>query len=130
MSYYKMIDNFLGHMDRMRAHDVHDLLKEDERKARHFQVEIGVEYLEGQRSNVESTLTRIRSIDGVTVVSTQQVEGIRKGVLRIKFHPRLESMRPITYVRNVLIPDINSSTKTPGVKVTGIIPGTFKRLDK
>ena len=46
MSYYKMIDNFLGHMDRMRAHDVHDLLKEDERKARHFQVEIGVEYRE------------------------------------------------------------------------------------
>ena len=130
MSYYKMVDNFLGHMDRMRRHDVHDLLKEVEGKARHFQVEVGVEYIQGQGGNVEDTLTRIRSIDGVTVVSTQQVEGGSKGVLRIKFHPRLESMRPITYVRNVLIPDINSSTKTPGVRVTGIIPGTFKRLDK
>ena len=130
MSYYKMVDNFLGHMDRMRGHDVHDLLKEVEGKARHFQVEIAVEYIKDQGGNIEDTLTRIRSIDGVTVVSTQQVEGGSKGVLRIKFHPRLESMRPITYVRNVLIPDINSSTKTPGVRVTGIVPGTFKRLDR
>jgi hypothetical protein len=130
MSYYKMIDNFLGHMDRMKSHDVHDLLKEVEGKARHFQVEVAVQYLDDQGGNIEDTLTRIRSIDGVTVVSTQQSEGRKKGVLRVKFHPRLESMRPITYVRNVLIPDINSSTKTPGVRVTGIVPGTFKRLDR
>ena len=84
MSYYKMVDNFLGHMDRMRRHDVHDLLKEVEGKARHFQVEIGVEYIQGQGGNIEDTLTRIRSIDGVTVVSTQQAEGRSKGVLRIK----------------------------------------------
>ena len=100
MSYYKMIDNFLGHMDRMKSHDVHDLLKEVEGKARHFQVEVAVQYLDDQGGNIEDTLTR------------------------------LESMRPITYVRNVLIPDINSSTKTPGVRVTGIVPGTFKRLDR
>ena len=87
----------------------------------------------GIGGGIEQKLNRIRAIDGVTVVAHdegEKVGGLRVIEARIKFHPESDSLRPISYVQQVLVPDINSSRVVPGVKVIEIISGTLKRLDK
>jgi hypothetical protein len=51
-------------------------------------------------------------------------------VARIKFHPASDSLRPYSYINQILVPDINSSKVVPGVKVIEVVKGTLKRLDK
>ena len=49
---------------------------------------------------------------------------------RIKFHPDSDALRPVSYVNQVLVPEINSSKLVPGVRVIEIVKGSLKRLDK
>jgi len=111
------------------------LLKEQEEKfqTRMFQVNLKLQISKGIGGGIEQKLNRIRAIDGVTVVGHdegEKVGGLRVIEARIKFHPESDSLRPISYVQQVLVPDINSSRVVPGVKVIEIISGTLKRLDK
>ena len=98
-----------------------------------FQVSLRLQFTKGTGGGIEQKLNRIRAIDGVTVVG--HAEGERMGdrnviEAKVKFHPESDSLRPASYVRQVLVPDINSSRIVPGVKVIEIISGTLKRLDK
>ena len=111
------------------------LLREQEEKfqTRMFQVSLRLQFTKGTGGGIEQKLNRIRAIDGVTVVG--HAEGERMGdrnviEAKVKFHPESDSLRPASYVRQVLVPDINSSRIVPGVKVIEIISGTLKRLDK
>ena len=82
---------------------------------------------------IEQKLNRIRSIQGVTVVGHEEGEkvgGKSAIVARIKFHPESDSLRPYSYINQILVPDINSSKTVPGVRVIEVIRGTLKRLDK
>ena len=82
---------------------------------------------------IEQKLNRIRAIEGVTVVSHDDLSaGQTRQVIeaRVKFHPDSDALRPITYVSQILVPEINSSKFVPGVKVIDIIKGSLKRLDK
>jgi hypothetical protein len=87
----------------------------------------------GVGGGIEQKLNRIRSIQGVTVVGHeegQKVGAMRVIEARIKFHPASDSLRPFSYVNQVLVPEINSSKVVPGVKVIDIVRGTLKRIDK
>ena len=111
------------------------LLKEQEEKfqTRMFQVNLKLQITKGVGGGIEQKLNRIRAIDGVTVVGHEEGEkvgGLRVLEARVKFHPESDSLRPISYVQQVLVPDINSSRVVPGVKVIEVVPGTLKRLDK
>ena len=111
------------------------LLREQEEKfqTRMFQVSLRLQFTKGTGGGIEQKLNRIRAIDGVTVVGHAEGEKIGdQNVIeaKVKFHPESDSLRPASYVRQVLVPDINSSRIVPGVKVIEIISGTLKRLDK
>ena len=111
------------------------LLKEQEEKfqTRMFQINLKLQISKGIGGGIEQKLNRIRAIDGVTVVAHdegEKVGGLRVIEARIKFHPESDSLRPMSYVQQVLVPDINSSRVVPGVKVIEIVSGTLKRLDK
>jgi hypothetical protein len=111
------------------------LLREQEEKfqTRMFQVSLRLQFTKGTGGGIEQKLNRIRAIDGVTVVGHAEGEkiGDQKVIeAKVKFHPESDSLRPMSYVRQVLVPDINSSRAVPGVKVIEIVSGTLKRLDK
>jgi hypothetical protein len=81
--------------------------------------------------DLEGKLNRIRAIEGVTVVghdTTIGVLGVGDILARIKFHPVHELTRPITYITQTLVPEINSSKMVPGVRVAEIVRGTMKEL--
>ena len=85
----------------------------------------------GVSYGIDSILNRIRSIEGVTIVANDRTDSyLGKNIIlaRIKFHPVSDSMRPRTYVSQVLIPDINSSNIVPGVKVLEVYRKTLVRL--
>jgi len=110
------------------------LLKEEtEFETRLFQVNLRIQVDRNTGGGIEQKLNRIRAIEGVTVVShddlsagqvTQVIEA------RIKFHPDTDALRPITFVHQILVPEINSSKLVPGVRVIDVISGSLKRLDK
>ena len=109
------------------------LMEQEGFETRLFQVNLRLLVDKGQGGGIEQKLNRIRAIEGVTVVS--HVEGdsvIGKDTIeaKIKFHPPKGSERGISYVRRVLIPDINNSQQVPGVKVLEAVPKSLKRLDK
>ena len=111
------------------------LLKEQEEKfqTRMFQINLRLQVDKSVGGGIEQKLNRIRAIDGVTVVGHdegEKVGGLRVIEARVKFHPESDSLRPMSYVQQVLVPNINSSRTVPGVKVIEIVSGTLKRLDK
>jgi hypothetical protein len=111
------------------------LLREQEEKfqTRMFQISLRLQITKGAGGGIEQKLNRIRAIDGVTVVGHdegEKVGGLRVIEARVKFHPESDSLRPMSYVQQILVPDINSSRVVPGVKVIEIVSGTLKRLDK
>jgi hypothetical protein len=67
----------------------------------------------------------------VTVVSHETDDDvIHRGdiVAKIKFQTAKESIRPITYVHQTLVPAINSSLQVPEVKVLEVVQGTLKEI--
>ena len=122
MNYYQLVSKF------QRI-----LLYEDVDKTRLFRIEVKIRLNDAVGGGIEQKLNRIRAIDGVTVVGHdegEKVGGLRVIEARVKFHPESDSLRPMSYVQQVLIPNINSSRTVPGVKVIEIVSGTLKRLDK
>ena len=103
-----------------------DMLYEEEEKLRVFEVELSLRI----RAGLEKTLTDIRSVDGVTIVSS--LESSRTGNsystrVKIKFHPQVEAMTGQTYVKQILIPTINSRA-IPGCVVQRYIAKSLRRL--
>ena len=118
-------------IDFYKTHQIADIIKEASNDVvRHFSIDLRLAIDDEIGGGIEDKLIRIRSINGVTVVSPQENYDL-SGVytIRVKFHPQLDSMRPVTYIRNVLVPQINSSYKVPGVRVLGVLDNTFKRLN-
>jgi hypothetical protein len=102
-------------------------------ETRLFQVNLRLSIDREAGGGIEQKLTRIRSIQGVTVVSHEEgadVGGRRTIEAKIKFHPEKDSLQPATYITQTLTPAINSSKFVPGVKVLDVVKGTIKRLDK
>jgi len=95
------------------------ILKEEKYKIRMFQTEfllsIKSEY------GVEESLQAIRAIDGVTIVTAvdslfRKNSGTYISKVRIKFHPKKESMGPDKYIDEILLPSIRGAS-VPGVEV-------------
>ena len=61
------------------------------------------------------------------LLDTTKVKGLVSAIVeaRVKFHPESDSLRPMSYIQQVLVPNINSSRTVPGVKVE-IVSGTLK----
>jgi hypothetical protein len=130
-NFYDFQRDFSKKMDFYKSYSFSDLLKEEVGEhVRHFSIDLRLAIDDSTGGGIEDKLIRIRSIDGVTIVSPQENYDL-SGVytIRVKFHPQLDSMRPVTYIRNVLVPQINSAHKVPGVRVLGILDNTFKRLN-
>ena len=100
-----------------------ELLQEEKYKLRIFQVELLLKIQ--SESGVEETLQDIRSIGGVTVVTALD-SLFRKNAssylsrVRIKFHPQMDSTRPITFIRDHLLPIIRSA-EIPGCGVVRVM---------
>jgi hypothetical protein len=110
------------------------LLKEQTTfETRLFQVNLKIQVDPNVGGGIEQKLNRIRAIEGVTVVGHDDLSaGGQRQVIeaRVKFHPDSDALRPITYVHQTLVPEINSSKLVPGVKVIDVVKGSLKRLDK
>jgi len=96
-----------------------DVLKEEKYHLRHFKVELIVS-IESQYG-IEETLADIRSIPGVTIVTAlesqyNQPQSKYTSKIRIKFHPRNESVSARYFIRKVLLPTIRSR-EIPGCTV-------------
>jgi len=129
MSFSKLCEIFKEEVASMKKTDFRETLTE-QIHAKHYQIELYARFEGEAGGNIEDRLTRIRSISGVTIVSTKDATSSARTVLKVKFHPELDSMRPATYVRTILIPDINSGTKVPGVQVVGIVRGSLTTLER
>jgi len=123
MNYYQLVSKF------QRI-----LLYEDVDKTRLFRVEVKIRLNDAVGGGIEQKLNRIRAIEGVTVVGHEMLPGTGAEVMsaKIKFHPPSNSTRPMTYVREKLVPEINSELPkhVPGAKVIEIVAGSLKRLDR
>ena len=109
------------------------IMEQEAFETRLYQVNLKIQVDRDTGGGIEQKLNRIRAIEGVTVVSHDDLsQGRARQVIeaRIKFHPDSDSMRPVTFVRQVLVPEINSSKLVPGVRVIDIVSGSLKRLDK
>ena len=96
-----------------------DILKEEKYRLRHFKVELIIS-IESQYG-IEETLADIRSISGVTIVTAlesqyNQPQSKYTSKIRIKFHPRNDSVTPKYFIRKVLLPTIRSR-EIPGCTV-------------
>jgi hypothetical protein len=123
MNYYQLVSKF------QRI-----LLYEDVDKTRLFRIEVKIRINDAVGGGIEQKLNRIRAIEGVTVVGHEMLPGTGAEVMsaKIKFHPPSNSTRPMTYVREKLVPEINSELPkhVPGAKVIEIVAGSLKRLDR
>ena len=123
MNYYQLVSKF------QRI-----LLYEDVDKTRLFRIEVKIRLNDAVGGGIEQKLNRIRAIEGVTVVGHEMLPGSGAEVMsaKIKFHPPSNSTRPMTYVREKLVPEINSELPkhVPGAKVIEIVAGSLKRLDR
>ena len=123
MNYYQLVSKF------QRI-----LLYEDVDKTRLFRIEVKIRLNDAVGGGIEQKLNRIRAIEGVTVVGHEILPGTGAEVMsaKIKFHPPSNSTRPMTYVREKLVPEINSELPkhVPGAKVIEIVAGSLKRLDR
>ena len=98
-------------------------LKEEKYKLRTFQTELLVR-IESEYG-VEETLQDIRSISGVTVVTAldslfRKDSGTYLSHIKIKYHPRSESVTGKTFMKDHLLPTIRSS-EIPGCKVVRVV---------
>ena len=96
-----------------------DTLKEEKYKLRHFKVEVILSI--ESRYGIEETLADIRSIPGVTIVTAlaseyNKFQGKHASRIRIKFHPRNDSVSSKYFIRKVLLPTIRSR-EIPGCTV-------------
>jgi hypothetical protein len=130
MNYYQLVSKF------QRI-----LLYEDVDKTRLFRIEVKIRLndavgggIEQKLNRIRAKLNRIRAIEGVTVVGHEMLPGTGAEVMsaKIKFHPPSNSTRPMTYVREKLVPEINSELPkhVPGAKVIEVVAGSLKRLDR
>ena len=130
MNFYKLYNTFIENSSRLGTANFQDLLTE-RRMSKQFQVDLDISFDEDKRGIIEDRFARIRSVVGVTIVSTpkdsEAVSGPRRSRVRVKFIPQL-SMRPVTYVRTVLLPAINSSKIVPGVHVRSVVPRSTKEV--
>lgn len=95
------------------------VLREEKYKLRTFEVQLDIQI--DAEVGVEESLQAIRSIEGVTVVTA--MESLYRGNsstysshIKIKFHPKRDSMSAGKYMTRTLIPGINGKN-TPGVKI-------------
>lgn len=101
-------------------------LYEEIDKIRVFEIEMMLKISGG----IDDTLTDIRSIKGVTIVSTRDTQRHGRSFLTratIKFHPSKEAMTGQTYVKQILVPTINSRD-IPGCIVLRQVPHSLKML--
>ena len=123
MNYYQLVSKF------QRI-----LLYEDVDKTRLFRIEVKIRLNDAVGGGIEQKLNRIRAIEGVTVVGHEIIPGTGAEVMsaKIKFHPPSNSTRAMTYVREKLVPEINSELPrhVPGAKVIEVVAGSLKRLDR
>jgi len=103
---------------------------EEESTARLYQVVLTLRVNKPIR-DIAGKLNRIRAIEGVTVVSHETDEDVlHRGdiVAKVKFHVRKDSTTPMTYINQILVPEINSSQMVPEVKVLSVVAGTLKKI--
>jgi hypothetical protein len=98
--------------------------------ARQFQLDLIVKFDNTKSGSMEDKLIRLRSIEGVTIVDTREPDQFDNYKTRIKFHPRLDSVRPITYLRTVLIPQIRTASIGAGITIVKIIPNSLINITK
>ena len=96
-----------------------DLLKEEKYKLTQYKIELIVS-IEAS-FGIEETLADIRSIPGVTIVTAMasdynKAQSKYVSHIRIKFHPRNESMGAKYFIRKILLPTIRSR-EIPGATV-------------
>ena len=105
-------------------------LKEEVAPTQLYQVVL-VLSIEKPIKDIAGKLNKIRSIEGVTIVSHEPDDDVvHRGdvVAKVKFMPKKASIRPMTYVKQVLEPSINSSNIVPEVKVLQVVHGTIKEI--
>jgi hypothetical protein len=95
-----------------------ETLREEKYKLRVFQVNVDLEI--ESRYGVEESLQAIRAINGVTIVTAidSKYSEQRKAYLsrvKIKFHPKRDTMTPIRYINTELLPALRNKS-IPGVK--------------
>ena len=100
-----------------------ETLREDRYKLRTFQVELLLRI--DSEFGVEETLQDIRSISGVTVVTAldslfRKDSGSYVSHIKIKYHPKSDSVTPKTFLKDHLLPTIRSS-EIPGSKVLRVV---------
>ena len=98
-------------------------LHEEKYKLRIFEMELLIR-IESEYG-VEETLQDIRSIGGVTVVTAldslfRKDSGSYLSHIKIKFHPRADSITAKTFMKDHLLPVIRG-TEIPGCKVIRVI---------
>ena len=98
-------------------------LKEEKYKLRVFETEILIRI--DSEYGVEETLQDIRSIGGVTVVTAldslfRKDSGSYLSHIKIKFHPRLDSVTGKTFMKDHLMPSIRGN-EIPGTKVIRVV---------
>jgi hypothetical protein len=98
--------------------------------ARQFQLDLIMKFDNTKSGSMEDKLIRLRSIEGVTIVDTREPDQFNNYKTRIKFHPRLDSVRPITYLRTVLIPQIRTASIGAGITIVKIIPNSLINITK
>jgi hypothetical protein len=100
-----------------------EILREEKYKLRTFQCELLLRI--DAEVGVEETLQDIRSISGVTVVTAmdsifRKDQGSYLSHVKIKFHPRSESVTAKTFMKDHLLPTIRG-TEIPGTKVIRVV---------
>tara|TARA_R110002074_G_scaffold21627_6_gene67031 strand:+ start:349 stop:1134 length:786 start_codon:yes stop_codon:yes gene_type:complete len=122
-------DKLEGDDDYYDDDEEYSLLNEsDEEGLRMFEVEVVIKIR--KHAGIDDTLADIRSIPGVTIVSSLQSQKSGGGIvstIRVKFHPSKEAMTGQTYVKQILIPTINSR-EIPGCIVMRYIPRSLKQI--
>jgi hypothetical protein len=98
-------------------------LHEEKYRLRIFQVEILIRI--DSEYGVEETLQDIRSIGGVTVVSAldslfRKDSKSYMSHIKIKFHPKSDSVTAKTFMKDHLLPTIRSS-EIPGCKIIRVV---------
>ena len=125
MDYYKLAYDW---MDKLLFEEVEIFPKKDKTKL--YQVTLKLS-IEKPIRDLEGKLNRIRAIQGVTVVRHQKT-GLEKAIGNletiIKFRPSRRLEQPRTYVSEVLIRRINSSSEVPGVRVVEVVAGSIKEV--
>ena len=109
--------------------EVYDLLNEaEESKLRVFEAELVVKIK--AKAGIDDTLADIRSIPGVTIVSSLRSQKSGGGIIssiKVKFHPAKEAMTGQTYVKQILVPTINSR-EIPNCIVMRYVPRSLKEI--